>query len=381
MPREREPARVLGPYQEKQRCRVVVVENGRRENHFAPDWESAMRLFGRLRRQLAKRSAPRLGELLDAYKDHRLAAGTAKQQTIEHADARIRIVLGAWLDEEASALTPDHAARIYEDHRTKLSRRGIPYAAASHRWDLKITRAFFRWAVRERRVAADPFAGVKLVGKAKAGKLQLRLDEARRWSDVALAAFEEGNPLALAGLLALWLGLRASEALLRQVRDVDDGGRVLWIPSGKTENARRRLVVPEALRGQLLRQAGGRGPSELLFVRADGRGFRRTALNRTVGALCRRAGVPVVCPHGLRGLHSTLALGAGATSEAVAAALGHGSFAMTQRHYVAPGVVEAAAAARVAGALEGGATELLRGLDEATLRELLALLEERKRGR
>ncbi len=50
--------------------------------------------------------------------------------------------------------------------------------------------------------------------------------------------------------------------------------------------------------------------------------------------------MPRVSTHSLRGLHSTLALEAGATSSAVAAALGHGSFQITAKHYAAPGTVE-----------------------------------------
>ena len=50
--------------------------------------------------------------------------------------------------------------------------------------------------------------------------------------------------------------------------------------------------------------------------------------------------MPRVSTHSLRGLHSTLALQAGATSSAVAAALGHGSFDITAKHYAAPGTVE-----------------------------------------
>ena len=42
--------------------------------------------------------------------------------------------------------------------------------------------------------------------------------------------------------MALLLGMRASEVLCRVVRDLDDAGRVLWIPLGKTDNARRRLA-------------------------------------------------------------------------------------------------------------------------------------------
>ena len=59
-------------------------------------------------------------------------------------------------------------------------------------------------------------------------------------------------------------------------------------------------------------------------------------LVREVERVCRHAGVPVVCPHSLRGLHATLALRQGVASQAVAAALGHASFSVTARHYADP---------------------------------------------
>jgi hypothetical protein len=43
----------------------------------------------------------------------------------------------------------------------------------------------------------------------------------------------------------------------------------------------------------------------------------------------------------LRGLHATLAIRQGVSSQAVAAALGHGSFAVTARHYADPSTLHA----------------------------------------
>jgi hypothetical protein len=72
---------------------------------------------------------------------------------------------------------------------------------------------------------------------------------------------------------------------------------------------------------------------------------------RSDGTLARRdrliLGCPRPCPHSLRGLHATLALEAGATSELVARALGHGSFEITARHYASPDSVANARALRV----------------------------------
>ena len=65
-----------------------------------------------------------------------------------------------------------------------------------------------------------------------------------------LAPRDDGAILALAYLL---LGARAGEVVLRQVRDVDDGGRPLWIPDSKTEAGRRHLEVPDVLVPHLIR--------------------------------------------------------------------------------------------------------------------------------
>jgi len=49
--------------------------------------------------------------------------------------------------------------------------------------------------------------------------------------------------------------------------------------------------------------------------------------------------VPAVTPHGRRGTHATLAVGAGITGDAVAASLGHENFAVTAAHYARPEAV------------------------------------------
>ena len=71
---------------------------------------------------------------------------------------------------------------------------------------------------------------------------------------------------------------------------------------------------------------------------------------------CLRAGVPRVCPHGLRGTHSTLAEAAGVTSHVVAASLGHVNDQVTGRHYTMPEVRDQARQRRFLEVLEGGKT-------------------------
>lgn len=251
---------------------------------------------------------------------------------------------------------------------------------------LCIARRFFTWATQQGCVGLNPFRDVAPMGKVNAGKPQLRIDEARRFTEAALACFEEtGQPLAIGALVALMMGLRTSEVRLRQVRDLDDAGRYLWGESGKTKNARRHLEVPVLLRAYLLRLAEGKQPADLLFgANPSGKPRARQKLWEMVGRLCKRAGVPHVCSHSLRGLHATLAVQSGAAAHAVASSLGHGSFEVTQRHYAQASSVANAATARVLSVLEGpqdltadaaqALAERLRALDSAARTQLVRLL-------
>ena len=54
---------------------------------------------------------------------------------------------------------------------------------------------------------------------------------------------------AIAALVSLLMGMRASEITTRIVRDLDDSGRLLWIPHAKTEAGKRTLQVPEDSKG------------------------------------------------------------------------------------------------------------------------------------
>jgi integrase len=106
---------------------------------------------------------------------------------------------------------------------------------------------------------------------------------------------------------------------------------------------------------------------------------------------CTLAGVPVVCPHSLRGLHSTLAVSQGASARFVADALGHGSDAITKRHYIDPTQAHNASLKRVSDALMGKAkasatqapdlgslADTLRQLAPEQLQALLATVGEKR---
>lgn len=205
---------------------------------------------------------------------------------------------------------------------------------------LRMVRTFERWC-RDHDLIRDDFTrGVKVIGRRKRGKPQLTTDESRRLLTLCLDPAED--EAATVSALLLTTGLRVSEVTERAVRDVDADGTVLIVWDGKTENSKRRLRIAPALRPLIARWATGKGPLESLF------GITPSCVRHRLRVLCQRAGVPVVPPHGLRGTNATLRVHLDETPGAIAAALGHGDFAVTAAHYVAPGVVSGAARAEAA---------------------------------
>jgi len=188
------------------------------------------------------------------------------------------------------------------------------------------------------------------------------------------------------------LGCRASEVLQLRVRDLDCGGTKLWVAArdgeyrGKTINAARDPDVPEVLRPRLLKLSADQAPDAYLFgLSSTGKPKSRQLLHIAVRRLCVAAGVPVVCPHSLRGVWATAGVRSSALSHAVAAALGHGSFAVTAKHYVQPGAVDGARTERLVQLLDldaakeasqpssPSAEQLLASLPAETLARLLEL--------
>ena len=160
---------------------------------------------------------------------------------------------------------------------------------------------------------------------------------------------DNGEEGAVAAMTCLLMGMRCSEVVSRVVRDLDDEGRLLWIPDSKTIAGRRKLQVPALLRPYLRRMADGRESTAALF----GEHWRDWP-RKWVQRICKAAAVPKVTAHAMRGLHGTLAVDSGITSHAVAAALGHESFRTTAESYAQRDAVAGAQQKRVLGVLTGG---------------------------
>src|SRR5262249_52932674 len=127
---------------------------------------------------------------------------------------------------------------------------------------------------------------------------------------------------------------------------------VLVIEGTKTRNARRRLEIMSAPVRQLLaRHCAKLAPNDLIFGNGRTKPYHTNFLHKALEKYCKKAGVPVVCPHSLRGLHSSLAVTRGASSQLVAEALGHGTDAITRKHYISTEAMDGARVTRIAEAL------------------------------
>lgn len=362
MPRPKSPPRVTGPYYHTNRARYFlrVYEAGLKpQNLWFKREEEAIEAMRQYSTLLAKTAPHIIGDVLDEYMSEKLERGQAKPETCTEQRANLLRFLADHLEEDISSISPQRATAIYQHAVQQPTKKtGKPMAAATHRFYLKLCQGMFAWAVRKEYLKSNPFDEVTPVGRVSAGKTQLRIEEAKRYREAALRMHDEGNVLALAAVMPLYLGLRASEVLKRKVRDVDCAGGILWIGEGKTKNARRHLVIKAApLRERLAKLVAGRGGEEPLFGQGStGKPLARQVLHKMVTRICQAAGVPVVCPHSLRGLWATLSVESGAAESAVAAALGHGSFEVTARHYAQPEALSNTRSARVLDMLDSDST-------------------------
>ncbi len=354
MGRRRKGEHALGPYPDGDRFHVIHVgpgPDGKREYRYFATEERAKQYRDILEEQIGKTAAT-ITEALDAYQRYLTVDKGNKPKSYTETIRRLKKFFPI-LKLELDLLTAKTCQGYYDVLSAEL-------AADSHRNMLAEARTFLRWCVGKRWMARNPLDGVVGVGKRRSGKPQLRIDEARKWIARALELADAGEDGAVAALMALLLGMRCSEIVNRQVRDVDDAGRLLWIPDSKTDAGKRTVEVPAALIPRLVALTTGRTGEALLFPgrtgKGRGRGPRRDRKWPTtwVSEIAEQVGVPHVSAHGMRGLHATLAAERGVTGQLVATALGHETYETTARSYATRGSVDGARRRRALTALDGG---------------------------
>ena len=340
MGRRRKGFRVLGPYERGDGRFSLVLKGPSVSGEEKPEWfyfdrrAEALKAQRELEAGLKTQLEATLAEAVDLYLDH-LAAGKRQQSTRDEARARLNplIRLAPLLVVDVD---PIHIHQRLEQLRATSSKRGT----------LARMVAFFDFAVGSGLCRKNPCDGIKIDEIGKAGKPTLTPAEARVLADHLWADVQRNGAdaeVAAAVLLVLYLGLRASELLRLQVRDIDlraEPPKVSVERRAKTKTSFRDLEVPPEIESLLRARMEGRELADPVWPAPNSAsGHRgRTWLLKGTRRLCRAAGVGIVCPQGLRATHGRLGREAGVSAGVIATQLGHHSTRVSIDHYISPEV-------------------------------------------
>lgn len=374
MSRQRQGERILGPYAERDGFRVIqVFANGKRESDVFDTEAKAERYIEILRAKLGLEEHT-TETALEAYKKYLGEKGN-KDESTEVTAWAVNQFFPAHVP--LQLLSAKRCAALYEELRVRPSKRTKkPLAADTHRNILAQVKSFLEWCVERGWLRENPCAGIKGIGKrrprgkslGKEGKT-LRVKEARAWYCKALELASKGDHGATAALVALLLGMRASEIISRRVSDLDEDGAaggLLWIPCAKTPAGRRTLEVPDVLRPLLLACVEDKTPDRFLFEASypasviatrkteAGKPHWRDWIISNVHRICDLVKVNRVTAHAMRGLLATLTAERGLAGHLIAATLGHEDARTTMTAYAAPGSAEAGTNRRGLVLLQGG---------------------------
>jgi integrase/recombinase XerD len=275
----------------------------------------------------ASASQPLVDRFLDAlWIEDGLAANTlaAYRRDLE--------LYAGWLDRERGgtiAATQETDLLAYAAHRHGGSR------ATSANRRLTVFKRFFRWALRERLIEADPT--LRLRNAKQPMRLPKTLSEAQ--VEALLAAPAVAAPLGLRDRAMLELlyasGLRVSELVTIKtvqvglaegaLRVTGKGGKERLVPFGEEAHGWLTRYLTEA-RGAIL---DGQA-SDALFVTARGGAMTRQMFWKLVKRHALTAGIDApLSPHTLRHAFATHLLNHGADLRAVQMLLGHADISTT----------------------------------------------------
>jgi len=239
----------------------------------------------------------------------------------------------AWLAAERGGLAIE--ASRESDLLAYIAARHAGSRATSANRRLTVFKRFFRWALRERVVEADPT--LRLRNARQPLRVPKSLSEAQ--VEALLGAPDVDRPLGLRDRAMLELlyacGLRVSELVTLKtirvglaegvLRVTGKGSKERLVPFGEEAHGWLQRYLAEA-RAAIL---GGQA-SEALFVTARGGAMTRQMFWKLIKAHAARAGIDApLSPHTLRHAFATHLLNHGADLRAVQMLLGHADLSTT----------------------------------------------------
>jgi integrase len=356
--------RLLGPYEDRNGWRVIeVAESGKRSSTVFETEARAQRYIELMQADLST-EAHTTETALTAYVDHLTKRGT-KEQSRDVTEWAIKLLFPDPI--LLSMLSTKRCQKLYDELVGRPSERtGKPMAVDTHRAARDRASCFLSWCVGRGWLSVNPLKGVRGIGRkrprgkslGKSGNEIRSVKQARAWYYAALEMAQAGDVGAIGGLMALLLGLRASEIVLRRVGDLDEdeaAGDLLWIPCSKTAAGRRTLEVPEVLRPYLVACAANKAADRYLFEWKPGKPHTNQWPIAQVRRICDKAGVPQVTAHAMRGLLATITAERGLAGHLIAATLGHEDSRISMTAYARPGAESAGDRRRGLVVLNGGA--------------------------
>ena len=275
---------------------------------------------------------PASGQGLDLFIDALLLEDGLSRNTLA-AYRRDLTAFARWLAHQSPALALDEAHE--EALRGYFDARLAETKATSSNRRLTVLRRYYHWALREKRIAADPTA--RLLAARQPPRLPKTLTQQQ--VENLLQAPDDGTPLGLRDRAMLELmyasGLRVSELVGIALHELDLRAGVLRV----TGKGRRERLVPFGQEAQwwlekYLREARAAilgGPhSEAVFITQRGGPMSRVMFWVIVKKCAQAAGVTApLSPHTLRHAFATHLLNHGADLRVVQMLLGHADISTT----------------------------------------------------
>ncbi|WP_372826883.1 site-specific tyrosine recombinase XerD [Polaromonas sp.] len=270
------------------------------------------------------------GASADAFADALWLEDGLSRNTLQ-AYRRDLMLFSQWLARHGKMLNGAGEADLH----AYFGERHAQTKATSANRRLTVFKRYFRWALRERFISADPT--LKLQSARQALRVPKLMSEAQ--VEALLAAPDEDAPLGLRDRAMLELlyasGLRVSELVGLKTFHVGMNEGVLRV-MGK--GSKERLVpFGQVARQAIERYLSGARPAILsgqqtddLFVTARGSGMTRVMFWMLVKKYALRAGIhSPLSPHTLRHAFATHLLNHGADLRAVQMLLGHADISTT----------------------------------------------------
>ena len=269
-------------------------------------------------------------EAMDAFVDALWLESGLAANTLSSYRSDLR-ALAAFL---AARGTPLLAAKLPDLQAYVSARHGETKATTANR-RLSVTKRFFRWALREGKLQADPT--LQLMPAKTPQRMPKVLSEAQ--VEALLAAPDVNAPLGLRDRAMLELmyasGLRVSELVGLKAFSVSATDHVLRVVG---KGSKERLVPFGEVAGQWLQRYLAHARADILkgqvtddlFVTARGSGMTRVMFWNLIKKHARAADIAVpLSPHTLRHAFATHLINHGADLRVVQLLLGHADISTT----------------------------------------------------